>query len=44
MMNLILNVIGWMPLWALLLCGAWAYVRLGYKFVMAFFHNDEPTD
>ena len=44
MMNLILNIVGWMPLWVLLLCGAWAYVRLGIKYLKAFYNNDEPTE
>ena len=35
MINTILNLIGWMPLWAILLCGINAYLQLAIRLIKA---------
>lgn len=35
-MNTILNLLGWFPLWVLILCGVMAYVRLSIKYIKTF--------
>jgi len=36
-MNTILNLIGWLPLWAIVLCGANAYLQLAIKLIKAIY-------
>jgi hypothetical protein len=38
-MNTILNFIGWMPLWAIILYGMHAYIALAIKHMRGLFHQ-----